>query len=209
MALAASGEKELTHHAYTGKQKYYGADMRKREAWEAIHGPVPENHCLIYLDKNPDNKAPENLVCVSYSVMRTMAEHGLFSTDPEITKVGITIAEHRLLILRSARNIVNENIAIMLPEIKSPINCIKCRRIKCKHWRFSLRDKQPPTCTKYNLPITDILKITKEYKDRRKDRPKKDLKAATATSLTSFFYRIEKEIKGDAAEGDKHEKIHD
>jgi len=162
--------------------KHYGAEIRKREAWEAVHGPVPDKHCLIYLDRNPENKAVENLACVSNSVKRVMACHGLFSTDPEATRAGIVIATHRSAIIQLVDKAIEENRAIIsqmpqLPEMpKATVDCIKCLKIKCKHWHFSLRGKAPPTCTKYNVPIAEITAMlegywrnyTKAYKDWKK-----------------------------------------
>jgi len=162
--------------------KHYTKDAKKYEAWEAAHGPVPDNHCLIYLDRNPENKAVENLACVSNSVKRIMSEHGLFSTDPETTRAGIAIAEHRSAIIRLVEKEIEQNRELkshmpQLPEKpKVTVECKKCLKIKCKHWHFSLKGKVPPVCKKYNIPITEITailegfwsKCTKEYKDWKK-----------------------------------------
>jgi len=143
--------------------KRYGADGRKRKAWEAEYGPIPDTHCLIYLDGNPENKTVVNLACVPYSVMRIMTEHGLFSTDPETTRAGVAVAGHRLSILRLVDKAIEENRPVLPEKPKITIGCQKCLKIKCKHWHFSLRGKAPPTCTKYNIPITEIIAMLEHY----------------------------------------------
>jgi hypothetical protein len=143
--------------------KFYGKDIRKREAWEAAHGPIPDKHLLIYLDHNPENKKVENLACVSHSVMRSMAENKLFSTDPEVTKAGIAIAEHKVSILRLIDKAIVENRPVLPEKPKITIGCKKCLKIKCKHWHFSLRGGHPLTCTKYNIPMTEITAMLEHY----------------------------------------------
>jgi len=163
--------------------RYYGKDIRKREVWEAVHGPIPDKHCLIYLDGNKNNIALENLACVSYSVMRSMAEQGLYSRDPEATRAGIAVAEHRVSVLRLIDKAIGQNIAILPNKIKNPIGCEKCLKAKCKHWYYSLRKKIPPSCAKYNLPITEITKIIDEYKAQLKAQPKKTRPISVETYL--------------------------
>jgi len=149
--------------------KYYGKDEKKREAWKAVYGPIPDKHCLIYLDSNPENKALENLACVSYSVMRVMADQKLFSTNPETTRAGIAVAEHRSSILKLIDKAIEETKSALPERPKVTIACKNCLKIKCKYWQFSLRKKSPPTCTRYNIPITEITKMLKSDRRRLRD----------------------------------------
>ena len=143
---------------------------RKRDAWEAANGPVPDKHVIICLDGNENNVTPDNLACVSYSVMRIMATQGLFSDNPEYARAGIAAAEHRAAILRLIEKAVERNVelnsergnaferymAILREKPESPAVCEKCLKTKCRHWRYSLRGKTPPVCAKYNAPIKGI-----------------------------------------------------
>jgi hypothetical protein len=68
--------------------------------WEAVNGPIPEGHVVIF--KNGDKTNPEisNLLLVSRAELARMNQKGLISSNPEQTEVGQNIAR---LILATAK----------------------------------------------------------------------------------------------------------
>jgi len=168
--------------------KDYGKNAKKRESWEAINGKIPDKHVLIHLDGNGKNYQMENLACVSTSVLRVMVKNNLISDDPEITRTGIAIAEHKMAILALVKIAVEENKALMpkkeIPKESTVISCKKCLKIKCKHWLYLPR-KKTITCKKYNLPISEVVEIINKQKarSREKGRPKN----APPMSITAFI----------------------
>ena len=152
---------------------------RKRDAWEAANGPVPDKHVIICLDGNENNVTLDNLACVSYSVMRIMATQGLFSDNPEYTMAGIAAAEHRAAIFRLIEKDIERNVELnsergnaferymaILREKPESTVCEKCLKMKCKFWHYSLKGKTPPVCTKYNVPITGIETFLQSERER-------------------------------------------
>lgn len=60
--------------------------------WEAVHGPVPAGHCLVFKDGDRMNCNLSNLLCVTRGELAVMNKRGLHSSDPQCTEVGLTIA---------------------------------------------------------------------------------------------------------------------
>lgn len=62
--------------------------------WEQTHKQaVPKGHFIIFLDKNKNNFAPENLMCVSNGELACInSRHGI-SSNPAITKSFVLIAK--------------------------------------------------------------------------------------------------------------------
>lgn len=60
--------------------------------WEAVHGPVPAGHCLVFKDGDRMNCDISNLLCVTRGELAVMNKRGLHSSDPQGTEVGLTIA---------------------------------------------------------------------------------------------------------------------
>lgn len=67
--------------------------------WEKYHGKLPKDHVIVFLDQNKLNLNLDNLTMISRAELAIMNKYNLFSDDPEITKVGITLAK---LMLRSS-----------------------------------------------------------------------------------------------------------
>jgi hypothetical protein len=87
--------------------------------WENVHGKIPKNHFIIFLDGNHKNCTLENLCMVSKAVHTRMAQKRLYSNDPEVTKKNI--AECRAIKPGPKKG----KVSIFSPEIKSYIknNC--------------------------------------------------------------------------------------
>lgn len=60
--------------------------------WEAAHGPIPKGHALIFLDRDKLNVSLDNLQLITQSLLARMNQNKLFYSDPELTKIGVTIA---------------------------------------------------------------------------------------------------------------------
>lgn len=60
--------------------------------WEASNGPIPENHVVVFLDRNHDHLEIDNLKCISNSELCVMNHLGLWSEDKEITETAINIS---------------------------------------------------------------------------------------------------------------------
>lgn len=61
--------------------------------WEQSNGPVPNGHCVIFLDGNKSNLDIENLKLVRKKDLARMNQNGLFSDIPEITEAGAHMAK--------------------------------------------------------------------------------------------------------------------
>lgn len=67
--------------------------MKHRVVWEQHNGPVPKDSCIIFLDGNKLNVDISNLQMIKRKILARMNQNDLFYSDPEITKVGVNIAE--------------------------------------------------------------------------------------------------------------------
>lgn len=68
--------------------------------WEAVNGPVPKGHVVIFKNGDKTNPDISNLLLVTRAELARMNQKGLISTDPEQTEVGQNIAR---LILATAK----------------------------------------------------------------------------------------------------------
>jgi hypothetical protein len=66
--------------------------------WESINGPLPDGHIVIFADKDTRNFDPDNLIAVPRRVSMVMNKCKLVFPESEITKVGKSIAEIKILI---------------------------------------------------------------------------------------------------------------
>lgn len=69
--------------------------------WEAINGPLPPGHVIIFADSNRRNFDLENLLLLTKRELALMNRLRLISTDAEITKTQLNIA--RILLKCSER----------------------------------------------------------------------------------------------------------
>jgi hypothetical protein len=68
--------------------------------WEAVNGPVPEGHVVIFKNGDKTNTDVSNLLLVTRAELARMNQKGLISANPEQTEVGQNIAR---LILATAK----------------------------------------------------------------------------------------------------------
>lgn len=61
--------------------------------WEKVHGPIPNGKMLTFLNGNHADCSPENLALITKSDNMVMNNMKLRSSDPEITKTGITVTK--------------------------------------------------------------------------------------------------------------------
>ncbi len=61
--------------------------------WEALHGPRPTGHKIIFADGNKLNIVPENLLLVTDAELCRMNHNGWITPDAEMTKTGATLAK--------------------------------------------------------------------------------------------------------------------
>ena len=68
--------------------------LKQRVIWEEIHGPIPDDCVIRFLDGDKTNMDPENLVCVSRNINRIVNQKNLgTSGDTELGKTGIALAK--------------------------------------------------------------------------------------------------------------------
>lgn len=61
--------------------------------WEAVNGPIPKGHKIIFLDGNTLNYSLTNLAMVSDAEALVMNDRHLFTKNKQLTKSGIAIAQ--------------------------------------------------------------------------------------------------------------------
>jgi len=71
---------------------------KARWMWEQVHGKIKRGDNIIFLDKNPLNVDIKNLYLVSKAELAILQKKKLISNNPEITKIGILMARHRIAI---------------------------------------------------------------------------------------------------------------
>lgn len=65
----------------------------QRLIWEEHHGPIPEDHMIIFLNGDRGDLRIENLSLVTRGEHAVMNNKNLRDSDPDITKIGINIAK--------------------------------------------------------------------------------------------------------------------
>ena len=61
--------------------------------WEETHGPIKDDHVIIFLDGNHWNYDISNLEMIPRKVHATMCKMGFYSDDRELTELGIKTVE--------------------------------------------------------------------------------------------------------------------
>lgn len=74
-------------------KKQVNWEQKQRLIWAEHYGPVPDDCFIIFKDGDRMNFDIDNLACVSKAVHIRMNQKGLRSSDPELTEIGITLAE--------------------------------------------------------------------------------------------------------------------
>jgi hypothetical protein len=91
---------EIKNNGYT-YVKIADPDVWKpkhRLIWEKANGPVPKGHVIMFADGNKSNFDLSNLLLVSKKALMTMNTHALIFPNPELTKIGKTIADIKIAI---------------------------------------------------------------------------------------------------------------
>lgn len=66
-----------------------------RLIWERERGPIPDDHVVIFLDRDPEHLNIDNLACISKTILQAMNKHPVNTNDPEIVSTAIEIAKLR------------------------------------------------------------------------------------------------------------------
>ncbi|QTH44938.1 HNH endonuclease [Cohnella sp. LGH] len=61
--------------------------------WEAVNGPIPKGHVVIFGDGDRLNFNPENLLLVSRAQLARLNQNHLIKGETELTKSGIIVAD--------------------------------------------------------------------------------------------------------------------
>ncbi|MCL4882627.1 HNH endonuclease signature motif containing protein [Streptococcus suis] len=75
-----------------------------RKVWEEHHGPIPSGHAVVFLNGDKTNWDISNLACLSKNEVVRMNQDGLFSSDADLTKVGIGMTKLKSKIIEVKRN---------------------------------------------------------------------------------------------------------
>lgn len=59
--------------------------------WEAVHGPLPPGHALIFKDRDRTNCDPDNLILVTRGELAVLNKRGLLSDNPETTETAVAL----------------------------------------------------------------------------------------------------------------------
>jgi hypothetical protein len=85
-----------TRNPKTWKRKH-------RLIWEKANGKIPRGHVVIFGDGNKLNFVLDNLLLISRSELAVMNREGLISNHRDLTKVGKSIADIKILIAERKR----------------------------------------------------------------------------------------------------------
>lgn len=61
--------------------------------WEEVNGPVPDGYRLLFLNGNRQDIRLDNLELVSNAQLLILNRQRLIKQDPNITKIGVTVAK--------------------------------------------------------------------------------------------------------------------
>ena len=67
--------------------------LKHRKVWEDNFGPIPEGYSVCFLDGDKTNYDISNLILLSNEELARMNQNNYFSTDPELTKLGVGITK--------------------------------------------------------------------------------------------------------------------
>lgn len=77
---------------------------KHRLIWEQLHGPIPDDCVVIFKDGDKQNFDPDNLALVTKAQRLQMSRRGLFSSDPELTEVGMMVAKVQVAAFQKRRS---------------------------------------------------------------------------------------------------------
>lgn len=99
------GEEWKDFDGYVMLKTKDGPVKKHRYLWEKEYGKIPDNHFLIFLDKNRENVSLDNLMLVSRKTLFRASTSKLITDNKELTKAGIYIAQ----LINKRRQIAREN----------------------------------------------------------------------------------------------------
>lgn len=72
--------------------------LKSRHEWERIHGEkLRPDEAVLFLDKNPDNFSPDNLVKVTRAELARINQDNLRGEDPELNMAAVNLARLKTL----------------------------------------------------------------------------------------------------------------
>lgn len=84
-------------------------ELKHRIVWEKVHGKIPPGHKVCFLDGNKQNVNIDNLVLLTFNEECRMNHRNLFSDNPELTKVGVSIAKAKIACADVKRRLKGDN----------------------------------------------------------------------------------------------------
>lgn len=75
-----------------------------RAEWEKYNGPIPSGHSVVFLNGDKTNWDISNLACLSKNEIVRMNQDGLFASDADLTRVGISYTKLKNKIIEVKRN---------------------------------------------------------------------------------------------------------
>ncbi|MDR2370424.1 MAG: HNH endonuclease [Treponema sp.] len=102
--INGDGYIDVRIHNPTGKP-WKNWKAKHRIIWEKTRGKIPPGRVVIFADGNKLNLDPDNLVLVSRSELAVMNNCGLISVRRDLTLIGKSIADIKLLIADRKRGV--------------------------------------------------------------------------------------------------------
>ena len=79
---------------FVGKNSFYrNWELKQRVIWRQLHGEIPPNHQIIFLNHDRSDFRDENLYCVSPAVNAIMVRNKWYSTERDVTLTAIKLCE--------------------------------------------------------------------------------------------------------------------
>lgn len=66
---------------------------KHRLIWEAVHGPIPKGHALLFADGNPQHIELDNLILATRGQLARMNQNHLIQSDADLTRTGLIVAD--------------------------------------------------------------------------------------------------------------------
>lgn len=86
----------IRRYSYNGKPYSHYWKFKHVLVWEAVNGPVPKGHKIMFLDGNPKNLNIENLVLITHAEMAQLNRLGYYFKDhPDLTQIGLDLVRIR------------------------------------------------------------------------------------------------------------------
>lgn len=82
---------------------------KHRIVWEKANGPIPDGHVLIFRDQDKSNVCIDNLMLVTKRQHLQLNRNGWRFDDPELQKIGITLADMKIKMGDLERNAKNDS----------------------------------------------------------------------------------------------------